>query len=68
MPSASLSQYTFSRGLIVFGAFALYILDYDLRLPIYSLMVVHHFCFRNIFATQKLCRIGIEGSRNFVPS
>jgi hypothetical protein len=40
MPSASLSQYTFCRGVIVFDAFALYILDYDLKLPIYSLAVV----------------------------
>jgi hypothetical protein len=43
MPRASLSQYIFSRGVIVFRAFALYILDYDLKLSIYSLAVVIRF-------------------------
>ena len=41
MPNPSLSQYTICRCFI-FSAFTFYILDYDLKLPIYSLAVVIH--------------------------
>jgi hypothetical protein len=40
MPRATLSQYIFVRGCNSFSAFPFYIFDYDLKLSIYSLVVV----------------------------
>lgn len=47
MPRASLSQYMVSRGFIALSfcilllAFAFYVLDLDLKLPIYSFVIIH---------------------------
>jgi len=47
MPNASLNQYIFSRGVIASTPLHFYILDYDLKLPIYSLAVVITFLERD---------------------